>query len=244
MLVRSSYFLLRRMLRGYLGLLLLLVLPFTLITVLGLVGAEAPAVEHGLSMMDYIALTMILMFQLFGGAYALEYLSGDLFADRRWRMLSLPYPPHTHAFAILLASTLFTTAQGLLLLLFTQWVHGVDWGSIPLVLLVLLLISLLSQLVGVAALFATRNNSLAERVTEVYGFGSIALAEVWFSLPDVGLFDLLSTYGNPISLGLNAILAIITGQQVQRAILSVIILLGATALLGLLTALLGRRKLA
>jgi ABC-2 type transport system permease protein len=244
MIIRSSYFILRRMLRGYLGLLLLLVLPFVLISVLGLVTGDAVHEPTGVPMMDYIAIIMILSFQLFGGAYALEFVNGDLFAARRWRMLSLPYSPYVHAFAIVLASTLFTTLQGLLLVLFTQWVHGVHWGNVGYAALVLLPISLLSQLVGIAGLFATRSSNLAERLTEVYGFGSMILAEVWFSLPDIGLWNVIKTYGNPISLGRNAILALATGQHVQRGVLSVSILLAATILLGLLTVYFGRRKLA
>ncbi len=223
--------------------LLLVVLPLVLIAVLGLVGSGVHE-PTGLPMMDYISISTSLAFQLFGGGYALEYLKDDLFAARRWRMYSLPYPPHVHAYAIVLSSTIFTSLLAVVMVLFTHWVYGVNWGHLGYAILTFVPISLISQLVGVVSFFATTNPTLAERITEIFGFGSMALAEIWFRMPDVGVLILLSNYGNPISLGQNIILALISGQDLRRALVSGALLVAASIALGVVAILLGRRKLA
>ena len=223
--------------------LLLVVLPLVLIAVLGLVADEGVQ-PSGVPLMDHISITMILAFQLFGGAYALEYLRDDLFAARRWRMYSLPYPPHIHAYAIVLSSTLFTSLLAVVLVLFTHWVYGVNWGHVGYAILTFVPISLISQLVGVVSFFATTNPKLAERITEIFGFGSLALAEIWFPLPDIGVLTFLSTYGNPISLGGNIIYTLMSGQDLNRALVSAALLVVAAIALGIAAIFLGRRRLA
>ena len=58
---------------------------------------------------------------------------------------------------ILAASTLVSMLQGFLLVAFTRLVLGVRWGSLGVVVLVLLGASLLAQLVNLALLLVTRN---------------------------------------------------------------------------------------
>lgn len=244
MILRSSYFMLRRMLRGYLGVVMLTVLPLVLITVLGMIAGNAINEKSGIPMMDGIAITMVLATQLFGGNYTMEYVRNDFLSSNKWRMASLPYNPHTHAFAIVLTSSLFTALQGFVTVLFTQWVYGVNWGNIGLVLLVIMAISTLSHLVYVVLVLGVKNYKTAEGAGTWFGMISIVLAGVWFPMPQTGVIGVISTYVSPLSLGQNAVYAIITGEDISKGILSVGILAGASLAMGTIAVYLGRRKLA
>ncbi len=244
MVLKSSYYMIRRMLRGYLGLAILVVLPIVVISVIGLVARDHFDETLGLPGMDVIALINILAFQLFGGNYTLEFLREDLFSAKKWRMYSLPYPVHLHAISILISSALFSALQGFVIVLFTHWVYNVNWGNLWLVLGLLLLFSTFTQMVYLLIALGIKSEKLGERLGEIYGLGSIALAGVWFSMPDIGIFNFLTMYGNPLSLARNVMLHVMTGRFQYEAILSLGILVVASVVMLAASAFLGRRRLA
>lgn len=244
MILRSSYFMLRRMLRGYLALVILIGTPLALITVLGMVAGNAIDSNLGIPIMGYISATMILSFQFYGGFYTLEYIRNDLMTSSKWRIHSLPYSAHTHGFSILLACTLFSALQGLAMVLFTQQVYGVKWGNIGLVLLILITLATLSQLVFFNLLLGMKSYKNAERLGTAFGLVSTALAGTWFTMPDTGFWGFISTYGNPLSLGQNAVYAIMTGENMSKAIVSFGILVAASGVMAIIAIFLGKRRLA
>ena len=244
MLLRSSYFMFRRMLRGYLGLVILLVLPIILISVLGLVIPGAWDDEMNLPVISVVAVINILAFQLFGGNYTLEFLRDDFFSPRKWKLFSVPQPPYRHTGAIVVTSALFSALQGMVLVLFTQVVYGVNWGSLGWIAAALLLFSSFNQLVYMTIALLVPSAKFGERVSEVYGLGSIALAGVWFPMPDMALFRFVTTYGNPLSLGRNLFLHIMTGLYPEQAVYSTLLLLAMMLGLGAIAVTVGRRKLA
>ena len=243
MILKTSYFMLRRMLRGYTALAILMLIPLALITVLGLVarGAINPS---GVPVMDTIAITMILAFQLYGGFYTMEYIKEDFLTNKKWRMISLPYPTHLYAFSIFLTCTLFSALQGFVMALFTKYVYDVNWGNLGLVLLVLMVISLFTQLVYFIIIMLVKNYKIAEGLGTTYALISMGLAGVWFPMPEIKFIRVLSTYGNPLSLGQNAVYTFITGENVTRALVSISILIIASVILAFIAAFVGRRKLA
>lgn len=244
MIIRSSYYMLRRMLRGYLGLVILLGTPLALISVLGMIAGNAVNEELGIPMMDGIAITMLLGFQLYGGFYTMEFIRSDLIQPTKWRMYSLPYSPHSHGFSILISCSIFNVLQGLIIVLFTQLVYGVNWGNIGLIILVLLALSTLTQLVYLCLVLGIKNYKNAERLGTAYGLISMGLAGVWFPLPKEGILGFLSIYGNPLSLSQRAVYGIITGDNLGQGILSFGILILASVAMAALAIHLGRRKLA
>ncbi|MCC5912726.1 MAG: ABC transporter permease [Clostridiaceae bacterium] len=244
MILRSSYFMFRRLLRGYLSLVILLVTPLVLISVLGMVAGNAIDENLGIPIMDGIAMTLIVGFQLFGGFYTMEYMRNDLFTSQKWRMYSLPYSPHKHSFAILISSMIFSALQGLVMVIFTQQVFGVNWGNIGLILLILIILATLTQLVFISIVMGVKKYKTAERMGTAFGLVSMALAGVWFPMPKTGILGFLSTYGNPVSLGQNAVYAIMTGINVKQGTLSVGILIGASMAMTAVAISIGRRKLA
>ncbi len=243
MVLRLSYFMLRRMLRGYLALIILMLTPLALITVLGLVAGDAVN-PSGVPFMDTIAITMILAFQLYGGFYTMDYIKQDFFSHKKWKMYSLPYPPSLLALSVFLSCTLFSALQGFAMVVFTHYIYGVYWGSWGLVLLLLVMISLFNQLVYLIIIMSVKSYKVAEGIGTCYALTSMVLAGVWFPMPRVQPFTFLTTYGNPLSLGQNVMYAIIKGEAINKAIASVVMLLLSSVLLTIVAAFLGRRKLA
>ncbi|HHT74223.1 MAG TPA: ABC transporter permease [Firmicutes bacterium] len=244
MLLRASNYMFRRLLRGYLGLAILVVLPLALISVIGLVVGDGIDPKLGIPAIDGVAMIIIFAFQLFGGNYTLDFLRSDLFSPRKWRLYSLPYPPFYHALSILISSSLFSALQGFAMVLYTHWVYRVRWGSFLSILVLLVFFSALNQLVYMLIALGVKSDKLGERLGEVYGLGSFALAGIWFQLPNTTVFNFLTKYGNPLSLSRNVMLYIMTGRYGNEALYSLAILLLASVALVWASIYFGRRKLA
>ncbi|WP_339148500.1 MULTISPECIES: ABC transporter permease [unclassified Sutcliffiella] len=243
MIVRSSYFILRRMLRNYIGMVILLVTPIALITVLGMIADDAVNESLGIPIQDEIAVTMVFAFLMFGGFYTMEYIRGDLMTSMKWRMYSLPYQAHKHAYSILISSSLFNVLQSFIIVVYTFFVYDVHWGNLAFVLLTLLTVSILIQFLFTNLVLGVNNYKTAERLGTGFGLVCLMLAEVWFPLPEGRLFHLLSTYSNPFSLGKNMIFANMTGENIDKALISFLILITSSILLAISAAYFGRRKL-
>lgn len=245
MLFRSVYFILRRMLRGYLGYVYMIVVPLAIITINGLAVDGYYTDELGRSGMDMIAVGIIIGFQLVGGFFTMETIRSDCLTELKWRLYSLPYSVSVHAFSILISSTLFVALNGLVMVLFTHWVFGVEWGNIGWVVLVLIAVSLFTQLVFMLAVLGIRRYKVAELVGYAYVFGSMIMAGYFFvTAPDTAFVRFFNQYINPLALGETAIIGMMYEEQSGNVWLSIGLLLGGSALLMVLVTLLGRRRLA
>lgn len=243
MLLGTIRFTFIRMLRGLIGHLLLIGVPIAVISILSMVAGYIESGEDSISGMRWISVSMVVSFQMFGGSYTMSFIQEDLFSAKKWRMYSLPFPAHKYVNVLLVVSTLFSMLQGLVIVLFTQWVYGVDWGNIVWLMVVLFSLSLLSQIVCMILALAVTHFKLAERLSEVYGIGSMLLAGVMFPLPDTAFFNFMTEFGTPVSLGRTAIFGMASGDGWIDSVISVAVLLAASALLLLLAARLGRKKL-
>jgi len=243
-MMKSSYFVIRRMLRNYVGMAILLVTPIALITVLGLIADGAMSERYNIPMKDEVVVTMVFAFLMFGGFYTMEYVKGDLMSSMKWRMYSLPQQAHKHAYSILIASALFNVMQSFVVVLYTHFFYDVSWGNLGLVLLILLVVSIVIQFVFINFVLGFKEYKTAERFGTGFGISCIVLAEVWFPLPKGGFFQFLSTYSNPFSLGQNMMFAIMTEENIEKAWISLANLLVIAIVLAISAAYLGRRKLA
>lgn len=243
MIIRSSYFMFRRLFRNYIGMAILLLLPIALITVLGLIADDAVSDTLGIPMKDQVAVTMMLSFLLFGGFFTMEYVRDDLLSSMKWRMYSLPCPTHKHAYSILISCTLFNVLQSFLIVLYTLFVYDVNWGNLGFVLVILIVVSTVCQFIFINFVLGVNNYKTAERLGTGFGLACLMVSEVWFPLPEGAFFQLLSTYSNPFALGQNLIFTTITGEYIDKAIISFIILLVAAVFLAILGAYFGRRRL-
>lgn len=244
LLFRMSYYSLLRMLREPIGLLLLVGLPLVVISIVGVVWSGALSGVEGVPGLDWTAVTTIMGVQFFGGTYLMSLVNDDLLRTRRWRMLVLPINPAIFSTSHVLACTLFSLLQGMILVGYTGWVFGVEWGHPGWVFTVLLVFSLFSQFVHLVIILTARSFRLAERLSEVIGIGFLMLTGILFPLPDNAFFQLMASYGNPVGLGQIAILERLEGGDGTNALTAVALLLTASALLLIVCMRLGRRKLA
>ncbi|UJL47654.1 ABC transporter permease [Virgibacillus sp. NKC19-16] len=244
MFFRLTWFAVKRMLRGYIGLIFLLVLPLAIITVNGFAMGDMVVDDSGRRGIDIIAVGIVIGFQLVGGFYTMEYMKEDLFTNFRWRMQSLPLKLHVYAYSILTASTLYSAINGFVIVLFTHWVYGVGWGNIGWVVLVLILVSLISQTVFLTAVLGFRKYRFAELTGYSYVFIFMILAGYFFvSIPDVAIFNVINKYLNPLALGETAIVNVMLGENISEAVWSVGLLLLGSVIFGLITMIIGRRRL-
>ncbi|MDT8861848.1 ABC transporter permease [Alkalihalobacillus sp. MEB130] len=243
MVIRSSYYMFRRLFRNYIGMSILLLLPIALITVLGLIADNAVDDTLGIPMKDQVAVSMMLSFLLFGGFFTMEYVKEDLLSSMKWRMYSLPYPSHKHAYSILISCTLFNVLQSFLIVLYTLFVYDVNWGNLVFVFIILLTVATVVQFVFINFVLGVNHYKTAERLGTGFGLACLMVSEMWFPLPEGPFFQFLSMYSNPFALGQNMILATITGENIDKAIISFIILLVSAIVLAISGAYFGRRKL-
>lgn len=244
MSVRLIGFSLLRLLRDYVGLVLLLVAPLVLISIFGMIPDYVSGKINGRPILDLLAVSFVFAFQLFGGAYTMDLLNQDLLSARKWRIYSLPISINQYGNSLFLSSTLFSMLQGLVLVLFTQWVYGVEWGNLIWVTFVLLAVALLSQLVCLLLVLSIKSNKLAQRILEVYGFSSMIFAKIFFiTLPENAFSDFMNYYGNPISLGRNAIFGMVDGKDATTALLCVGVLFALSIALVLVAIPIGKRRM-
>jgi ABC-2 type transport system permease protein len=194
--------------------------------------------------MAFIAIGIVVMFQLFGGRFSMEAARESLLSEKRWRIYAAPCAPAIHAMGIMVASTLISLLQGFLLVVFTRAALGVRWGSPAVLLLALLGTSLVAQLAHVVLLLVIRNYGAAVTLGWAFAWGSAALGGLIFPLPQNRPFwHFMASYGTPYSLGQTALAASAGGAAGSDAALCIGVLFALCALLAFVLALLGRRKL-
>jgi hypothetical protein len=237
-----------RMLRDPVSTIILLGLPLPIITILGAIFSNIPAdssyLKGARNMMTFVATGMIVMFQLFSGRYSMDATRDSLLSVRRWRIIAAPCAPGIHVMGILAASTLVSMLQGFVLVAFTRLALDVRWGSIGVVVLVLLGCSLLAQLVNLALLLATRTYGASATLGWMFAWGSAALGGLIFPLPTARPFwRFMVTWGTPYSLAQTAVINSAGGGFRADVAMCLGALFALSALLAVVVILLGRREL-
>ncbi len=229
-----------RMLRNYIVLLLLLVVPILLITVFSFILAGVET-ETGEKPLHGVVKIMVVSFQLFGGSIVMSYIQHEFFTAHRMRLNMIPIRKELYAFSIMMCGTVYSILLGVILMLYSQFALGIPWNwawSIY----VITLMAILSSIVCLIFALAVRSFKLAERLSEVYGVGFILLAGLFFPMPDNAFFDFMGSYGNPLMLAMLSIQAI-EQSNAGEAWFTANILLGAVVLLFVLMLVLGRRRI-
>jgi ABC-2 type transport system permease protein len=239
----------RRMLRDLPSLIPLLFVPLLIIPIIGAVFSKILAGSSFLNgapdAMSFFAAGLIIMFQLFGGRYTMDYVKDSFLTDRKWRMAAVPCGPWTMAMGIMVAGLLASFLQGFLLVAFTRLILGVRWVNFGVACAVLAATSLLAQLVNLALILATRNYGLAATLAWFIAYGSSVLGGLIFPLPvDKPFWRFMVAYGSPYSLAQTAIVAAAGGRARIDVAIGIGGLLALSALLAAAVALLGRRRLA
>ncbi|WP_367565751.1 ABC transporter permease [Lacrimispora sp.] len=239
---------LRRCTRDPFTLFIFVALPVLITGILSFIYSRNPSEEiyaNGFNMVaTHLSIHMMLLFQLNGGLYLLNYLHADLFRPMKWRLKATPCETHVAVLAAAFSCTIFTTLQGMLIVGFTSWFFDAYWGNLWITALTVLLTSLISQMLCMLLLLLTRSAGTAEGISWTLSTVMAVFGGMMFSLPDNAFFRFIQTYGTPYSLARHAILesgflaASTTGIWVFLAGL-----LGILALLCLIAVPMGRRKL-
>lgn len=230
-----------RMIRNYIVLLLLLVVPMIILTVFSFV-LSGVFTETGEPYIHVHATIMVLCFQLFGGSIVMHLIHSDLFSAHKIRMYALPFHQGMYAFSIMICGVMYSILQGICLMMYAQFVLGVVWAHWLWVIYMISLVAVLSIIVSLLFTFTISNFKLVERLNEVYGVGFIMLAGLFFPMPDNAFFAFMGSYGNPLTLSLLSIDAM-NKSNTGEAWLLANILLGTVVILFLLLFVLGRRKI-
>jgi len=237
-----------RILRQPASTIVMIGIPLALIPVMGSVfsriGNWDAHLDGTANPMAFVAIGIVVMFQLFGGRFSMEAARESLLSEKKWRIYAAPCRPATLAMGIMVSSTLISLVQGLLLVVFTHVALGVRWGSPAVLLPVLLGASLVAQLAHVIILLIIRSYGAAVTLGWVFAWGSAALGGLIFPLPqDRPFWHFMATYGTPYSLAQTALAASAGGGAGRQAAVCIGLLFALCALLALVLALLGRRKL-
>lgn len=234
-------FTLLRLMRNYIVLLLLFVVPIALLTVFSVI-LSGMVDEEGRPYFDQTALTMVLAFQLFGGSTAMSYLNEDLFALNRERMAVAPFNRTFYAFSILLAGSAFSFLLGAAIMVYTRFALGLVWENWGWTLYLIALMAVLSSIVCIILVCGVKSFRTAERLSEVYGVGFVLLAGLFFPMPRHAVFDFLGSYGNPLTLSVGSVRAAGIGNW-NEAWFRANMVLAAIGVLFLLMLAMGKRRL-
>ncbi|WP_078392565.1 ABC transporter permease [Shouchella patagoniensis] len=229
-----------RMMRDYITLLLLLIVPLILVTIFSMVLAGAE--QEGMLLLDETSVKMVLLFQLFGGAIVMSYIHLDFFTQMRFRIQALPMNSTMYGFTIMLAGTIYSIVLGLILIVYTSLVFDVEWGSVGWSIFIVSLIALLSINVSLIFTFAVKNFKIAERLSEVYGVGAVVLAGMFFPMPDLALINGINEYLNPLTIAYQSVDAYRLSQMTQ-AWQSVFTLVSLIVLTFVIMLVVGRRRM-
>ncbi|MDF1508949.1 ABC transporter permease [Robertmurraya sp. DFI.2.37] len=230
-----------RMLRNYIVLLLLLVVPIILLTVFSFILSGA-VTESGVPYINETSMSQIFVFQLFGGSIVMSLIYNDLFTENRMRMYALPFKQTMYAFSIMMCGALFSILLGVVLMVYSQFVLGVVWQNWLWMIYIISLMAVLSVIVCLIFTFSVKNFKIAERLSEVYGISFIVLAGLFFPMPENGFFDFFGSYGNPLTLSIDSVRQMGLSNP-EGAWFQANILLGAIIILFIVMLILGRRKI-
>lgn len=230
-----------RMIRNYIVLLLLLVVPIILLTIFSYILSGA-VTETGVPYINENSMTMVLVFQLFGGSIVMHLIYNDLFTANKMRMYALPFNQTMYAFSIMMCGSVFSILLGFILMVYAQFVLGVVWQNWLWMIYIISLMSVLSIIVCLIFTFSVKNYKIAERLSEVYGVGFVILAGLFFPMPKNAFFEFFGSYGNPLTLSMGAIRDM-SQSNVGDAWLQANILLGAIIILFIVMFVLGRRRM-
>ena len=241
----------RRMTRAFVSLFTFVGLPVAITGLLSYIystNAEKAGQEFYMNGYNLISTSfsmhMMVMFQLNGGLYLLNYLYFDLMQSMKWRFKATPVSTHSILFAAAGACTVFTTLQGCLIMLISGIFFDAYWGNPFISVLVVLLVSLISQLTGMLLLVLTRNIETSETLSWTITWGMAIMGGMMFTLPDTGFFKFMELYGTPYSLARTAIYASgFLGDSVSTLLIALGGLSGCLLLLGAIAIPLGRRSL-
>lgn len=229
-----------RILKDYIGHIILIGLPVVLITLMVSInrGVEgAPPVEEAAL---FIGIVYIIMFQGFGAAYTFEGIEHDFFRPFKDRLRAAPVNPMRFVMANIVFSIAISFTQSLVLLVYVIIVFGAvipNWGF---VLTVLFLGVIFAQLLAAMVIFLLKKASKAQALITMYIIAGMVAAGFFFPLPDSSISEFLSKFSSPLAWTHYAVYGFINSEY-QEALLGTGLLSVAIVIIGLVVYRLSKR---
>ncbi|SDY33044.1 ABC transporter permease [Tindallia californiensis] len=115
--------------------------------------------------MDYYGVTMLVMFMMYGTSYAVFGMKQSYLGSTGHRIKSTPVSSVEHYLGLLLSNMTTIVLQAILIIGFTYYVYGVNWGNSWLMLVgIILLTALMAVGIGTAVIMITRNETLSGNI--------------------------------------------------------------------------------
>lgn len=193
---------------------------------------------------DYFAVTMIVMTLVFTGILTLFRISEDFLKPMGWRLKSTPVPISNTIAGNIFSNIMIGFGQTVIVLLFTKWVYGAEWGNNWWIILgTLFLLATFGHLLASTLVLGLRDENAANGVFFLFAMGLPFLAGAFHpSLIGGSIGQFLTTYGTPQSLAQTAIFSSIYGGDNGMIALCMGVLAVLSLILLSCTVLLARRR--
>jgi ABC-type multidrug transport system permease subunit len=165
-------------------------------------------------------------------------------------------------FPAFIANWILSVLLGIVIIVVTALFMNVYWGNLFVLAAVMLLVSLIATFIAILIFLFTRKISQANTLGYIIAFGLMVISGIMVPLAvfgDNAIFRFLTTYGTPLTLGTNAIIAsgdlhgifagrntALPGVPIGGSDVSVIFNIGVlaaiTLVLGLITIIATRRR--
>ncbi len=186
-----------RVLKDYLGHVILIGLPIFMITFMSYINT--PEGESVAAVAGTITIAFLLMFHIFGAAYTHEGIEKDFFTPMRMRLKAAPVNPVRFIVAMIVYSVLISFAQTLVILAYSMVVLGAAFQNLPLVLLLFIINIVFSQLMAAVVILKLKKAAKAQAVMMAYAIGGPVLAGFMFPLPENTFTRFLERYSTPVA---------------------------------------------
>jgi ABC-2 type transport system permease protein len=202
---------LKRFIRDWKEVLLLLVIPIGLIILYSLFDADFFGVPEGFMPGYNIQATftlppLMLGFQFFSGSIMLTYLYPDIRGSMNWRLRAAPLSILSFVVPAFVANWLFAMLLGAIVVAVSVLFLNAYIGSFFILAVVLLLTSMIATLLYMIIFLLVKKSGVANALIYILSFGQFILSGFLFiPLGDNAVSRFLMTYGTPLSLGNRAI---------------------------------------
>ena len=171
--------------------------------------------------MDYYAVTMLVMMIMYGTMYSAFGMGESYIEAVGSRIRSTPIKPAEHYSGLVLGNVVTVYAQVLVLIAFTKYVYGVNWGSsMPVILLITFVLTWVAIGLGAMIVMLTRNNSLTAGILTLLIPVMTFIAGGYFKISFPGIMSAIR-YISPNYLAQTAIFNTIYGGPTEQTVLTV-----------------------
>lgn len=152
---------------------------------------DVPVAASGImpGSMDYYAVTMLVLFIMYGSMYSALGMSESYLGTIGHRIKGTPIRAAEHYTGMVTANIITVFVQALIVVAFTRYAFGVNWGTnIPMILLVISIMVLVAIGLGAMIIMLVKNETQASVILNIIIYVSTFIAGGYFKFPIQGTF--------------------------------------------------------